>query len=370
MPQAYDFPVLHAVIMAGGSGTRFWPRSRRARPKQLIQIAGPRSLLAATFERLKGAVPAKNIWVVTTRDLAAAIRKEVPGLAKENILAEPAGRDTAAAIGFAAVAVSARDPGAVLAVMPSDHTIHPAATFRRALASAARTVEAEDALLAFAVRPSYAATGYGYIEKGDAFEDSPADLTVFRARLFTEKPDLATAKSYLKHGRFFWNAGIFVWRARTILDEIARHLPAHGALLAEIRKAWGTARAGAALAKAYPRFRKISIDYGVMEPAARAGRVLMAPTSFRWDDVGSWVSLANHLPADAAGNVSEGLVVSIDSAGNIVSSEGKHLVATLGVRDLVVVHTPDATLVATREKAQEIKNVVAALEQKKLDRYL
>lgn len=362
--------MLHAVIMAGGSGTRFWPRSRRARPKQLIQIAGPQSLLAATVERLKGAVPPRNIWVVTTRDLAAAILKEVPDLAKENILAEPAGRDTAAAIGFAAVAISARDPEAVLAVMPSDHTIRPAAKFRQALAAAARTVEQEDALLAFAVRPTYAATGYGYIEKGDSLEDSPADLTVFRARLFTEKPDLATAKSYLKHGRFLWNSGIFVWRARTILDEIARHLPAHGALLAEIRKTWGTPKAARALARAYPGFRRISIDYGVMEPAARAGRVLMAPATFQWDDVGSWVSLANHLPADADGNVSEGTVITIDSAGNIVSSEGKHLIATLGVANLVVVHTPDATLVTTREKAQEIKKVVATLEAKKLDRYL
>lgn len=356
--------------MAGGAGTRFWPRSRRSRPKQLIQIAGPKSLLAATVERLKGAVPLANVWVVTTDDLREGVRRQVPKIPQGNILAEPAGRDTAAAIGLAAVAVQARDPEAVLAVMPSDHAIRPAAAFHEALKAAVETVGREDALFAFGVQPGFPATGYGYIEKGEELPDSPAELAVFRANLFTEKPDLATAKTYLKHGRFFWNAGIFVWRAGTILHEIRRHLPAHGKLLEEIGRAWGTSKARPALARAYPRFKRISIDYGVMEPAARAGRVLMAPAPFGWDDLGSWVSLANHLPADAAGNVAEGEVVAVEGGGNILSSEGKHLIATLGVSNLVVVHTPDATLVTTREKAQDIKKLVAALEAKKLGRYL
>ena len=362
--------MLHAVIMAGGSGTRFWPRSRRSRPKQLIQIAGPKSMLAATVDRLVGVVPPANIWVVTTEDLREAIQEEAPHLAGENILAEPAGRDTAAAIGLAAVAIAARDESAILAVMPSDHTIHPAGKFQQALKAAARVVERQDYLLAFAVLPTYPATGYGYIDKGKDFDESPADLTVFHAQAFTEKPDLATAKKYVKHGKFFWNAGIFVWRARTILEEIARHLPAHGEALGRIANAWGTPRAAETLAGVYPRFKRISIDYGVMEPAARAGRVLLAPAPFHWDDVGSWVSLANHLPSDRDGNIAEGAVVVIDSANNILSSEGDHLIAALGVSGLVVVHTPDATLVTTREKAQEIKKVVSTLEEKKLDSYL
>ncbi len=362
--------MLHAVIMAGGSGTRFWPRSRRSRPKQLIQIAGQKSLLAATVERLQGTVPAAHLWVVTTEDLCEAIQSEAPGLPAENILAEPAGRDTAAAVGFAAAAVSARDPDAVLVVMPADHTIEPAAKFQQAIRAAGELAKQQDLLVTFAIPPTYPATGYGYIEKGKKFDDAPEGITVFRAQEFTEKPTLSAAKKYLKHGHHFWNSGIFVWRTRTILAQIQKHLPAHAAGLQEIAKDWGTPQAAATLARVYPTLPKISIDYGVMEPAARAGRVLMIPASFHWDDVGSWVSLENHLNSDADGNVSEGTMVAIDSRNNIVSSEGEHLVAALGVSDLVIVHTPDVTLVTTREKAQEIKQIVTKLEEKKLDKYL
>lgn len=361
--------MLHAVIMAGGAGTRFWPRSRRARPKQLIQIGGQKSMLATAFERLQSNVPQENIWVVTTADLRGAIQEEIPALPQDRILAEPMGRDTAAAIGLAAAVIHARDPDAVMIVTPSDHAIAPMAKFQQAVRAAAAFVTQENYLLTFAVVPSYPSTGYGYIEKGKDV-DNGGDLMVFHAKAFTEKPDLATAKVYLKHGKYFWNAGIFVWRARQILEEIRKYLPDHAKGLARIAETWGTPGGWEVLKTVYAGFRKVSIDYGIMEPAARDGRVVMVPASFHWDDVGSWASLANHLPADADGNVAEGTVVAIDSHNNIISSEGSHLVATLGVSGLVIVHTPDATLVTTREKAQEIKKVVTRLEEKKLDQYL
>lgn len=362
--------MLHVVIMAGGSGTRFWPRSRRVRPKQLIGIAGHPSMLAAAYGRAAGVAQPENIWVVTTSDLAEAVRAELPKLPKENLIAEPVGRDTAAAIGLAAVAIQARNPRAAMAVVPSDHAIEPAAKFHRAVKAAAQIADESEYLLTFAIRPSHPATGYGYIEKGNEY-DGTADTTAFHVQEFTEKPDLATAKRYLRQGKYFWNSGIFVWRASAILAEIQKYLPAHAAALEEIAKTWGTAKAASAIAKTYDGMRKVSIDYGVMEPAAHAGHVLMVPADFQWDDVGSWTSLANHLPPDPDGNVIEGrMFVGVDSQNNIVSVEDEHLVTALGVSNLVIIHTPDATMVASREKAQEIKKLIAKLEEKKLEQYL
>ncbi|MBI2919847.1 MAG: mannose-1-phosphate guanylyltransferase [Planctomycetes bacterium] len=356
--------MLHAVIMAGGSGKRFWPMSRRATPKQLLRIAGARTMIEETVARVRGLVPPARTWVVTNASTAAPIRRLLKGVPARQVVGEPQGRDTTAAVGLAAALVAARDPGAVLVCLPADHVIRPAAEFRRSLAAAAEAAK-KGGLFVFGVKPTYAATGYGYVKRG-ARAGTSRGVPVHEVERFVEKPDRATAEKYVASGAYFWNSGIFCWRAQTILDEIRVYRPAIGASLEKIRAAAGTRREKAVLAREFPRIEKISIDFAVME---KSTEVRMIEAAWTWDDVGSWASVGGYLTRDARGNASTGRHRSVDSEGCVVLADG-HLVATVGVRDLIIVRTKDATLVCHKDRAQDVKKLVDLLEAEGLEELL
>jgi mannose-1-phosphate guanylyltransferase len=350
---------LHAVIMAGGRGTRFWPLSRSRRPKQLLPIVSERTMIQETAARVRQLVPAERTWVVTAAELADEVAQQLAFLDRDRILIEPVGRNTAPAVGLAAAHLLARDPAAVMAVLPADHAIADEAAFRAALAAAATAAAQHGRLVTLGVTPSRPETGYGYIESGPV-ATRIAGLSCHEVVAFREKPDLDTAQRYLADGRHAWNAGIFVWRADIIRDEIAAHLPVLAGALADPALVAGGARAAAALAAAYAALEPISIDYGVLE---RSRRIWMLPIDCGWNDVGSWTALYDVRPRDAAGNAVAGEVVLADARNSVVHAGGP-LVALVGVEDLIVISTPDAVLVCARDKAQDVRQVVGELERR------
>jgi mannose-1-phosphate guanylyltransferase len=360
--------VRHAVIMAGGSGTRLWPLSRAGRPKQLLDVVaepggGAHSLLEEAWSRLAAVLPPEGIWVCTAARYADQVREALPGLAAERLVLEPVARDTANAVGLAAALVADVDPDAELAVVSADHVIRPVERFADTLRTAFDALAARPrALVTLGIRPTSPATGFGYVQRGPATEVAG----VAEAASFREKPDRATAESYLASGEYLWNSGMFVWRARTVLDALADHLPETAEGLARIAAAPAGGKRDAVLAEVFPGLPKISVDYAVLEPAAaEPGRVLVADLDVDWLDVGSWPALASTL-ATEGGNAVRGPVVALDAAGNIVlSDDPDHLVALVGVRDSVVVHTADVTMVCPVADAERVKQLLAAVE----DRY-
>jgi mannose-1-phosphate guanylyltransferase len=354
--------MLHAVIMAGGSGTRFWPASRRDRPKQFLTLATDKPLLRMTFERLEGLVPPERVWVVTTAATADASHDILPELPTGNILAEPVGRNTAACAGFAAHAVLSLDPEAICIVLPADHIIGQEDRFRSAMAAGARLVEREGGMLTFGVQPTRPETGFGYLELGPE-HSRDGEWTVHCLRRFVEKPDPEHARRYLESGQFLWNAGIFAWRAADLLDELRRQLPdlAHG--LDRLKGAFGRSEAEGVVAEVYPSLPATSVDFGVMEGAKTCWTV---PVDFPWSDVGSWPALAEALPGDASDNRGRGRVLADDAHGNVLVSMGP-VISVVGVDDLVVIATPDAVLVVPKDEAQKVKDVVEALREKGWD---
>jgi len=351
--------MLHAVIMAGGSGTRFWPASRRHRPKQLLALATDTPLLRMTYERVAPLVEVDRIWVVTTADTAEATRAMLPELPAANILAEPVGRDTAACAGFAAHALLREDPEAVCCVLPADHMIGEEARFRSALSAGADLVTREGGLLTFGIRPTHPETGYGYLEVGSQ-HSLEGEWRVHRLERFVEKPGADDAKQYLEAGKFLWNSGMFAWRARDLLEEVRRQLPELADGLEEIAAALGGANAKAALTEIYPTLTATSVDFGIMEGARCCWTM---PVDFPWSDVGSWPALANLLPSDNAHNAVRGRVQTLDAGNNVLVSSGPML-SVIGVDNLVVVATPDAVLVAPKEEAQRVKEIVEALRER------
>lgn len=349
-------PTPYALILAGGSGTRFWPLSRNARPKQLLPLFGEETLLEKSVRRLDGLVPRDNILVLTNPVQLDAARAACAGLLDPaNILAEPERRDTAPAIALAIGWVAARDPAAVMMVLPSDHLIENTTEFRRALAAAVACARGERAIVTIGIKPTWACPGYGYIERGERLpvEHMDADLAPFRVTRFREKPDAATAESYLAAGNFCWNAGMFVWPVDSVLAELDAHAPELGAFARDIAR---SPALPADLAERFAALPKISIDFALME---KATRVLNIEAPFDWDDVGSWLSVANHLPADPAGNRTNQAVTGIDAHRNIVfNARPGSTVALLGVDDLIIVQTDDALLIARREDAEKIKRIV------------
>jgi mannose-1-phosphate guanylyltransferase len=354
--------MLHAIVMAGGSGTRFWPWSRRRRPKQLLPLVGAQPILRATVERILPLVSGDRVWVVTGSETATAVRSLLPEVPAENVLAEPVGRDTAACAGYAAHAVLRLDPRAVCAMLPADHIIGQEERFRTAVAAGAAHVVERGGLLTFGIRPGRPETGYGYLELG-SLESTVGDWSIHRLERFVEKPSLEVARRYVEEYDYLWNSGIFVWQAGELLDEVQRQLPALASGLERIAQALGGSDRDAALAEIYPRLPAISVDYGVMEGAANLWSI---PVDFPWSDVGSWPALAELLSPDEGGNASRGRTVSVDSAGNLLFSDGP-VVAVSGVDDLVIAATPDAVLVIPKEHAQRVKELVAKLEELGLD---
>lgn len=362
-------PHLYAVILAGGSGTRFWPLSRELYPKQLLKVIGNRTLIQETVRRVRPIIPVERTLVVTGATHADSIRiqmDERAGVRKDNILTEPVARNTAAAIGWAALAVRRMDPDGVMLVMPADHVIPDAAKYLRAIALAAR-VARDGRLVTFGITPTRPETGYGYIKVASRRPLlSRGGLKALPVSGFVEKPDLRTAKRYLKTGGFFWNSGIFVWRADAILQEIETALPKLRRGLKRLDKALGTPDESRALEKFYKGAESISIDHGVLQ---RSKRAAVIPAPFRWSDVGNWSSLNEVADTDQAGNVRIGRIVDIGSRDSILYGEHR-LVATIGLRDMVVVDTADATLVCHKDRAQDVKQIVERLRKDKAPEHL
>jgi mannose-1-phosphate guanylyltransferase len=354
---------LHAAVLAGGSGTRFWPASTRDVPKQMLPLTGAEPLLVETVARLKGLIPIERVLVVTGARYADQVRALLPELPAENVLAEPRPRNTAAACGLAAHRVLQDDPDAVLVTLPSDHVISPDAELRRVLAAAGSRADAARSLVTLGLTPRYAATGYGWIETGD--EVAQVDRCAVRAvARFTEKPDRPTAQSFLSGGRHLWNLGMFAWRADVLLEELARHQPGVAGPLAAAAPSLGTPQEVAALDAAFDACTSISIDHGVLE---HSERVECVPCGFGWDDLGAFPALLRHLPRDAGGNVAVGSLLAIDATGCVTWTDGGGLTALLGVDDLIVVRAHGVTLVAPLDRAEDVKQLVAELEARGLE---
>lgn len=357
---------LHVLIMAGGKGERFWPQSREETPKQFLNLKGKKSLIEETVERLSGLVLPSQIWVLTNEKHVSLVKKRCPKLKTGNIIGEPVGKDTAPCIAVAASLIARKDPNAVMVVLPADHTIAPKQKFHQVLKEAAQLASEKSALITLGIQPKTPHTGYGYIQIKKAIKFSGKNR-FFKVKAFKEKPDSKTAKKYLKKGGFYWNSGIFIWHVQTILDQVKTFLPNIYKQSQRIQKAWGTKSQKKVLVSAFNAFEKISIDYGVLE---KANEVIMAKAPFDWDDVGSWISLSKYLSQDKKANAVSGEIASHQTKNSIlVSTDG--LVATLGVSDLIVVNTPDVTLVATKDKEQEVKQLLAQIRKNKSQsRYL
>ena len=360
--------MLHAIVMAGGSGTRFWPASRAALPKQLLPLAGERTLLEDTVARLEGLVPPERVLVVTSARLLDAARRQLPQVPEAGLVGEPCKRDTAPCIGLAALLVSRHDPDATMAVMPSDHVITPATKFQDAIRQAAALVaEAPDRLVTFGIRPTYPAESFGYIQQGAALAVAPGAAPAHVVAQFREKPPAQVAAEYLAAGNYLWNAGIFVWKAATILAALREREPDCLAHLERIAAAWDGPDREAVFAREFAAIKGISIDYAVLEHAAD---VVVIEAPFTWDDLGGWSAVARQRGVDAEGNTIVGRHLGIESVRTIVHAAGDHLVVTMGLEDMLVVHTPDATLVADRTREEAVRKVVAELEQRGWQEYL
>jgi mannose-1-phosphate guanylyltransferase len=359
----------YPVILAGGRGTRFWPLSRKKRAKQLLALDGKQTMIQQTATRLLPLAPAGRSWVITNDDLRMAILKQLPKLPKTQILAEPVGRNTAPAIGFAAFLLLRKNPDAVIGLFPSDHVIADETRFRATLEQGIAIAAAGPNIVVLGITPNRAETGYGYIEAG------ASSGSALRVRRFTEKPDAAKAAEFVAAGNYFWNSGMFLWSARTLADALREHLPKTAPLLEEIASTYGTGRFNRVFRRLYPKCENISVDYAVLEPRSakgeQASNIFCLPSNFRWNDLGSWTALHEHHAAKS--NPAEGNLVAasgtflLNASRNYVHAPGK-FVAAVGVSDLVVVETADALLITTRASAQDVGKVVKHLDERKLHR--
>jgi mannose-1-phosphate guanylyltransferase len=364
----------YAVIMAGGAGTRLWPLSRLQKPKQLLNVIRGKSLLRLSYDRLRGILPADRIYICTNASYADAVKQAIPELPSENLLGEPAGRDTANAVGFACAVIRQRDRDAVTAFTTADHVIEPVERFQASIRAAFEVVASKpNSLVTFGIVPTYGHTGLGYVQKG---ENLPISTTPpsFRVQAFKEKPDKQTADRYVESGRYYWNSGMFVWKCETVLNELATFLPECAKGYDRIAAAWNTPDREKVLHEVYPTLTKISIDYALMEKAGRGpskAEVAVVEMPVQWLDVGSFPTLAETLETDEHNNsTSASLVELLDSDDNVViSDDPDHLITMIGVSDMVIVHTRDATLVCQKDDSQKIKDMVAKLKERFGNRY-
>lgn len=354
----------YPVILAGGSGTRLWPRSRRTTPKQFLNLTGNNSLLQEAFARVTPLVPPGQVLVVTNRRFVTQVREQLSSLPAENVLGEPEGRNTAPAMGWAAVVLQRRDPEAVMAILTADHIITRPERFRQAL-RAADALAREGHLVTLGITPTGPVTGYGYIERGMLLGEWYG-FPAYRLLRFTEKPDEETARRFLSTGRFSWNSGMFIWRVDRILDEIARHMPDLHAGLMRIAGVLEADNEGAVLEAVWPTLPKQSIDYGIMEHVQEG---VVIPVDIGWNDVGSWAALYEELTRDEQGNVVQGEVALLDTNGSLILSQGR-LLAVIGLQNVVVVDSKDAVLVCSLDRAQDVRAIVEALQAQGKEDYL
>jgi mannose-1-phosphate guanylyltransferase len=351
------------VILAGGSGTRFWPRSRRARAKQVLALDGDETMIQQTLTRLLPVAKADDVWVVTNHWLDKTIAEQMPTLLPEHILSEPAARNTAPACALTAFMLAKTEPDTVIGVFPSDHVVASIQRFTKVLAAGIKVAAAGENIVVLGVPPTRPETGYGYIEKGAEVPEY-TDVSVHRVKRFREKPDRHTAERFLAEGNFAWNGGIFLWSAKTLVNAIKEHIPDMAPHLEKIAAAHGTVDFERVFAEEYPQCENISIDYAVLERRSAKGEarsdIYCLPADFGWNDLGSWSSLHEHLGSHEDDNVIDGAtngLVAIEAEGNYVYAPGK-MVALLGVEGLVVVETEDALLITTRERSQDVSKVV------------
>src|SRR5438874_1650048 len=347
---------LYALILAGGSGERFWPLSRRTRPKQLLRLVAQQPLLEQAVTRLEGLVAPERLLILTNVDQEAAVRELLPQMPNENIVAEPAKRDTAAAVALGVGWVAARDHSATMIVLPADHVINDTAAFQKTLTTAATAAEETGALVTIGIKPTWACPGFGYIEQGEPVRlRGDGKIVVHRVVRFREKPNIDLAESFLRKGNFRWNAGMFVWSVPTVLSEFNRHAPELADFISQVRSSKDLETI---LHERFAWLPRISFDYAIME---KADRVLVVEASFDWDDVGSWQAGARYFKKDEHGNVANRAFTALESNDNVIFNDGETTVALLGVHNLIVVRTADAILICHRHQAEKIKNLVGKL---------
>ena len=349
--------LMYALILAGGSGERFWPLSRRTRPKQLLSLVSKKTLLEETLARLDGLIPADRILILTNTEQESAVRKLLENFPKENIVAEPAKRDTAAAIALGTSWVAVRDHAAIMLVLPADHVITNRAAFQQTVALAADAAEETSELVTIGIKPTWACPGFGYVEQGKPvrLRKHPDNDAIHRVVRFREKPNPDLAESFLRRGNFRWNAGMFAWSVPTVLREFNRHAPELADFISQLRM---PGNFQTALRERFSKLPRISFDYAIME---KADRVLVVEATFDWDDIGTWHAVANYFEKDKRGNAANQVITTIDSSNNIVFEENGTTIALVGVHDLIVVRTSDALLVCHRHEAERIKDLIGKL---------
>lgn len=347
---------IYALILAGGSGERFWPLSRRNRPKQLLRLVSERTLLEETVARLDGLVPPERVLILTNIEQEKAVRALLKRFPRENVIAEPAKRDTAAAVALGAGWVAARDHSATMLAFPADHVIADRAAFQETMKTAAAAAEETGALVTIGIKPTWPCPGFGYIEQGEEVRlRAGGKIAVHRVVRFREKPNVDLAESFLRKGNFRWNAGMFVWSVTTVLSEFNRHAPELANFISQVRSPKDLDKL---LRERFAKLPRISFDYAIME---KADRVLVVEASFDWDDVGSWQAVARYFKKDEHGNIANRALTALDASDNIVFNDGETTIALLGVHNLIVVRTGDAILICHRHQAEKIKNLVGKL---------
>ncbi len=352
-------PHAYAVILAGGKGERFWPLSTSKRPKQLLDLVGDKALIAQAVERVGELIPPDHVFVVTNADIVEATRACLPQLPKENIVGEPMGRDTAAAVALACVLVEKKDPKGVFCILTADHVMKNLDVFNRTLSESMELASQQDVLITMGIRPLHPDTGFGYINVNEALAWD-GETEFHSVKNFEEKPDLVKAKNFVESGTYYWNSGMFIWSAHSLRLALTRYCPALVRMMDRVKNSIGTEQFIDVLRREYEQLSKISIDYALME---KASNIVMAVGTFDWDDVGSWPALEHHFPADEDGNTRIGQTEVLDCSGNIILSRD-HLTACIGVKDLVVVQADGVTLVCPKERAQDIKKLVKALHER------
>lgn len=369
-PTSKSLPIC-AVLLAGGRGTRFWPRSRTRTPKQLLSITGRETMLRQTLARLAPIVPSQNVWIVTNVAQAGAVRRDMGRTEKFHILTEPLGRNTAAAIGLAAIHLASAHGDALMAVLPSDSYVADPGRYRTLMRAAIDLARHPENLVVLGVPPTRPETGYGYIERGGV-SVRRRGVAAYAVKRFTEKPDLPLAKKYAASGKYLWNAGMFFWRVSTFLENLRRFLPATHAALMDVSRHIGRPSYVSAVRRMYRRIENISVDYAIMEPATRLSgppKVFAIPADIGWSDIGSWDAVYELLASKPNANVSAGPVFTLDAEGNYLWSSRK-FIAAIGVRDLVFVETEDAVLLCPRSRSQDVGKIVKWLEDRKLAKLL